>query len=130
MRFFEEMGVACGASLRLFGRRLADDLQRRSEAAYVLFRNEAWDIQLVCCFKQAKRIGDNLLRLMNGRCQFFLNIDDEQQRLLAVDQHGRRLAENNGLVAMDQHQVFQVIAQAPGEDGFLGILAVAHHVFR
>jgi Amt family ammonium transporter len=40
------------------------------------------------------------------------------------------LAEDDGLVAMHQHPVFQVVAQAAGEHGLLDVLAVAHHVFR
>ena len=41
-----------------------------------------------------------------------------------------RLTENDGLVAVGEHPVFQVVAQAAGEDGFLDVLAVAHHVVR
>ena len=38
------------------------------------------------------------------------------------------LSENDGLVAVRQHAVFEVIAQAAREDGFFDVLAVAHHV--
>jgi ribosomal protein L18 len=41
---------------------------------------------------------------------------------------GWDLSENNRLVAMHQHAVFEVVAQAAREDGLFDVLAVAHHV--
>ena len=40
------------------------------------------------------------------------------------------LAKNHCLVAMHQHAVFQVVAQAAREHGFFNVFAVAHHIFH
>ena len=120
MGFFKKPGV---------DRSSADRFKAGPETLDVLLGNKRRHTELPRPFEQANRIGRDPLAIVNRRCQLLLDIDDEQQGIGAPDQHDG-LSEDDSLVAVHQHPVLKVVAQAAGEHGFLDVLAVAHHVIR
>src|SRR5574343_1648044 len=71
-------------------RSIPDFWNRRSDAGHAVFGNIGRYAQLLCRSQQANAVADNPFAFRNCRCQFFLDVDNEQQRGFALDQHGSR----------------------------------------
>ena len=78
--FFEEFGVH---------RSSPDRAQAVAEATHILFGDKGGHRELSGGGQQPDIVGSCCLGIVNGRRQFFLDVDHQQQGIFATDQHQR-----------------------------------------